>query len=89
MLIHIKEILLGATIAVSAGADLKTTQACVGCRELNPIVRPAPTVIVSTTALLSWYASHKLRQDKRKLWWLPGVATVGVHSFAAVHNTRQ
>ncbi len=87
--ISIKEIALGIGIAIAAGADLKTTRACVNCRELNPIVRPAPVLVVSSTSFLAWYASHKLRQDQRRLWWLPSVATIGIHSAAAIHNAKE
>jgi hypothetical protein len=88
-----------AALQASTAADLESTfrtlNRCSTCYEANPIMRPLikagrPTSYAVITGIntLGLWTSLKLRQEKKKWWWVPMTVYTGIHVFAAVHNNR-
>jgi hypothetical protein len=95
MLAHSFDALAITTIA-STAYDLQSTfnalERCNTCREGNPAMRPfignkpaAYGIVLGLTGS-TIYASHKLKQQNKRWWWIPMVAISGLHIGAAIHN---
>lgn len=92
------EIPLGILLAASTTADVVTTRraltSCNHCIEASPIMRPfagsTPRLIAVQAGANSalFYATHRFREKHRRTWWIPIAATIGAHTFAAIHNSK-
>lgn len=85
------------TISTAATvADLETTAAALRnpmCRELNPIMGRNPSrarlyatglgIHTGLTLLTYWIKKKGVRS-----WWVPHLASSGMHGYAAMHNAR-
>src|SRR5215831_4772276 len=89
---------LGLMLAASTAADTITTRQalnnCNICREGNPIMRPfagntaALTTVQAFSNLGIFALSYHYREHHRKTWWIPVAAYIGLHTYAAYHNSK-
>src|SRR5215831_12062189 len=89
---------LGLILAASTAADTITTRQalnqCSICREGNPIMRPfanntAALITVQAGANAGLFAiAHHYHEHHQRTWWIPVVAIIGIHTYAAYHNSH-
>jgi hypothetical protein len=89
------EIALALALAGASTADGLTSKAAIRrcapyCVEGNPLMRGSPFWVAQagiTTGMIA--LTHEMKARKTRRWWLPVGAGIGIHVFAAQHNTRQ
>lgn len=91
------EITLLAGLSVSAAADIGSTIHGLnqGYAEGNPLMRPLakagglPLAFVDVgLGVVTGLASHELKKQGSKVWWIPSILGIVGHSFAAYMNLR-
>lgn len=100
----LSSLLLVLPLAASQIADISTSEAAFkrGAHENNPFYRipfgrhPSAGQFALGMVPENFgvaYLGHRMRGSRhhvvRELWWLPQVATIGVHTRDAVHNLSQ
>lgn len=93
-----KLVVLTSLTYASAVYDTETTRnalrRCGVCAEQNPFMRPfvnngasiysASMGLTSATA----YATHRLKKENVRWWWVPMASTMAMHVFSGIHNQR-
>lgn len=93
---HLPTVGAGASMATAATLDLRSTFACKGCIEQNPLAATLhdekyPVLLYAGNyalvgGLTAWTAS--LRRRKSPLWWLPAGLTTAAYIYSWQHNRR-
>ncbi len=89
-----KFMLLGSLVMATTTADMELTQHCQNagtCVELNPTIprdRWAKHLINVPTNTAVMYWAYRWKKQGKKLWWVPPLADIAVHSVGIGSNVR-
>src|SRR5215510_11797230 len=93
-----KLLVLTSFTYASAVYDTETTvsalRRCGECVEQNPLMRPfvnnRASVYSASVGLTSvtMYATHRLKQEGVRWWWVPMASTMAVHILSGIHNQK-
>src|SRR5262245_8727013 len=93
-----KLVVLTSLTYASAVYDTETTRSalrrCGVCAEQNPFMRPfvnnGASVYSASMGFTSvtTYATHRLKKEGVRWWWVPMASTVAMHVFSGIHNQR-
>jgi len=93
-----KLVVLTSLTYASVVYDTETTRSalrrCGVCAEQNPFMRPFvnnPASIYSASMGLTsatTYATHRLKKEGVRWWWVPMASTMAMHVFSGIHNQR-